>query len=340
MGMTPAEIQTETAHLQLPKFAAREIALWIYRRGARSFDEMTNLSKQGRELLKQDFETGITPYLKVTISKDGTKKYLFPTAKGRFIETAYIPEKKRHTLCISSQIGCKLSCMFCMTGKQGYQGQLSVAEILNQVIAIPEKELITNLVFMGMGEPFDNTEAVLKSLEILTSDFGLAISSRKITVSTVGLLPGMKKFMEKSRCNLAISLHSPFDDEREMLIPVQKKYPIDKVVETLKANKFDRHRRLSFEYIVFKDINDTQKHINQIARLLNGLRCKINLIRFHEIAGTDLKSTDEISVHRFRDKLDEKGITATVRVSRGEDIMAACGLLSTKELNALVIHDQ
>lgn len=332
MGMTPDEIQKETVHLNLPKFAAREIALWIYKRAARSFDDMTNLSQQGRELLAQNFDPGVTPYTNVSISKDGTKKYLFLTAKNRYIETAYIPEKKRHTLCISSQTGCKLDCKFCMTGKQGYQGQLSASEILNQIIAIPEKELISNIVFMGMGEPFDNTEAVLKSLEILTSDYGLGISPGKITVSTVGLLPGMKRFLEKSNCNLAISLHSPFDNEREMLMPVQKKYPIAKVVEALKTYKFDRYRRLSFEYILFKDINDTQKHVNKIASLLNGMKYRINLMRYHELPDTELRGTTENTIQKFKDKLQEKGIIATIRASRGEDIMAACGLLSTKEL--------
>ena len=330
--MTPKEILEITTHIGLPEFSAREIALWIYKRGAQSFDAMTNISLQGRKLLAQNYTVGLTPFSKENISVDGTKKYLFPTAKNRYIETAYIPEKNRHTLCISSQTGCKLNCKFCMTGKQGYQGQLSVTEILNQVIALPEKELITNFVFMGMGEPFDNTESVLKALEILTSDFGLDINPRKITVSTVGLIPGMKKFLEESRCSLAVSLHSPFDDEREMLMPVQKKYPIEKVVETLKTYKFDRNRRLSFEYILFKDINDSQRHINKLVRLLNGLKCRINLIRFHTIPGTSLKGTDEDALKNFRDRLNKKGFIATVRASRGEDIMAACGLLSTKEL--------
>jgi len=330
--MTPKEILEVTTHIGLPKFSAREIALWIYKRGAQSFDDMTNISLQGRELLAQSYTVGLTPFSKENISADGTKKYLFPTAKNRYIETAYIPEKKRHTLCISSQTGCKLDCKFCMTGKQGYQGQLSVAEILNQVIALPEKKLITNFVFMGMGEPFDNTDSVLKALEILTSDFGLEINPRKITVSTVGLIPGMKRFLEKSQCSLAISLHSPFDREREILMPIQKKYPIEKVVETLKTYKFDRNRRLSFEYILFKDINDSQRHINNIARLLNGLKCRINLMRFHEIPGTSLRGTDEDALQNFKDRLQEKGLIATIRASRGEDIMAACGLLSTKEL--------
>jgi len=331
--MTPDEIQKETAHLNLSKFTAREIALWIYKRGANSFEEMTNISMHGRKLLSEDFTIGKISYSHVSISKDGTKKYVFPTAQNKQIETAYIPEKKRHTLCISSQVGCKLGCQFCMTGKQGFQGQLDTAEILNQILSIPEKENITNLVFMGMGEPFDNIDPVFKALTIISSDYGLEISPKKITISTAGLIPGIKKLFKESRCNLAVSLHSPFAEEREMLMPIEKKYPIVKVIETLKTYHLDKQRSLSFEYILFKDFNDTQKHVNQIARMLNGLRCKINLIRFHKIPDSPLEGTDDIAVQRFRDRLNKKGIIATVRASRGEDIMAACGLLSTKHFS-------
>jgi 23S rRNA (adenine2503-C2)-methyltransferase len=333
LGLTLEELQEVTSHLNLPRFAAREIALWIYRRNAGSFDEMTNISKSGRELLKQYFTIGLTPFIRENISEDGTKKYVFPAGENRFIETAYIPDKKRHTLCVSSQIGCKYGCSFCMTGKQGFQGQLDVSGILNQILSIPEREQITNLVFMGMGEPFDNTDVVMKALKIITADYGMAISSKKVTVSTVGLIPGMKRFLEESRCNLAISLHSPFDDEREKLMPVQKKYPLTEIIRTLKDHPMDKYRRLSFEYILLKGLNDTQHHVNQLARLLNGLRFRINLIRFHNIPDSPYKSPGENAVHNFRDRLDAKKITATVRASRGEDILAACGLLSTKELN-------
>jgi 23S rRNA (adenine2503-C2)-methyltransferase len=335
VGMSLDEIATGIAEYNMPRFTAREIALWIYRRGATRIDEFTNISKKARQLLSDHFETGLVTPIKQSISFDGTKKYLFPAKTDRFVETAFIPETKRNTLCVSVQAGCKFGCLFCMTARQGFQGHLTPGEIINQVLSIPERESISNLVYMGMGEPFDNTEAVIKSLEILTADYGLAISPRKITVSTIGLLPGMKKFIEESRCQLAVSMHSPFHDERASLMPVENVYPIDEVISLLKLYTFEKQRRVSFEYIVFKDLNDTSRHVNQIARLLNGLRCRINLIRFHQIPGSPLKSADEKSMNEFRDKLDKKGIVTTIRASRGEDILAACGLLSTKELNLL-----
>ena len=331
-GMTLNEIKQETERFEFPGYAAREIALWIYRRGASDFEVMSNLSMKARAQLSEHFDTGLTSFTKVDISSDGTKKYLFPAQHGRFIETAYIPDKKRHTLCISSQVGCKMGCLFCMTGKQGFQGHLNSGDILNQILSLPERNLLTNLVFMGMGEPFDNTDEVLKALEIITSDYGLAFSPRKITVSTVGLIPGMKRFIRETRCQLAISLHSPFDEERSMLMPVENIYPIRKVIEEVKKYEFGKQRRISFEYIVFKGINDTERHVNQLARLLNGIKCRINLIKFHPIPGTPLEAVSPDALMEFRDKLDKKGIVTTIRASRGEDIFAACGLLSTKEM--------
>jgi len=332
LGMTLDEIRAETDTYNLPPFNAREIALWINRRGANSFDEMTNISKKTRSILSENYDIGKFPPAKVTVSSDGTKKYLYPTTNARYIETAYIPEKKRHTLCVSSQVGCKLGCLFCMTARQGYQGNLSSGEIINQIVSLPEREKITNIVFMGMGEPFDNTDEVLKALEILTADYGLAISPRKITVSTVGLIPGMKKFLEQSKCQLAISLHSPFDHERSTLMPVENVYPIKKVIEVIRQYPFEKQRRLSFEYILFEGLNDSAAHVKELARLLNGLRCRINLMKYHTIPGTPLKETRDSAVQKFREKLDNKGITTTIRASRGEDILAACGLLSTKSL--------
>ena len=328
--MTLDEIDDAVHRFDLPKYTAREIALWIYRRGAVSFDEMTNISKRTRSLLQNNFKIGNFPPEKVSISKDGTRKYLFATNNSRYIETAYIPEKKRHTLCVSSQVGCKLGCLFCMTARQGFQGNLAASEIINQIFSLPEREKITNLVFMGMGEPFDNTEAVLKSLMILTADYGFAISPRKITVSTVGLIPGMIKFIEESRCQLAISLHSPFDDERAAIMPVENIYPVREVIEVIKKYSFERQRRLSFEYILFSGLNDSSAHVNELARMLNGVKCRINLMKYHNLPDSPLKGTDDKALMDFRNRLDKKGITATVRASRGEDIMAACGLLSTK----------
>jgi 23S rRNA (adenine2503-C2)-methyltransferase len=332
IGLNLAEITEFVQSKNLPKYIAREIALWIYRRGANSFGQMSNISLSARDLLSENFGIELHDPVKVQESVDGTKKYLFSSLNNKFIETAYMPEVKRNTLCVSSQVGCKMGCRFCMTARQGLQGQLSASDILNQILSLPEKEKLTNLVFMGMGEPFDNIDEVLKALEILVADYGMAISPRKITVSTIGLIPGMRRFVTESKCNLAISLHSPFDEERKKLMPVQRLYPVDQVVDLLKRCDFEKQRRISFEYILFKGLNDTDAHIKQLARLLNGLRCKINLMHYHSIPGTSLIGSDDFSLKQFQQKLNDKGITATVRASRGEDILAACGLLSTGEV--------
>jgi 23S rRNA (adenine2503-C2)-methyltransferase len=331
-GKTLTELQLVAETSGLPKYAARQIADWLYVKKADSIEGMTNLSKEARKSLSENFEIGIRLPEKVQVSGDGTRKYLFGTATGKYIETAMIPENERVTVCVSSQVGCKMGCLFCMTGKQGFQGQLTAGEILNQIRSIEEAGRITNIVYMGMGEPFDNLGEVMKSLEILTSSWGFGMSPRRITVSTIGIIPGMQKFLEQSEAHLAISLHSPFDEERKMLMPVQIAYPIAEVVREVRSWDFSRQRRISFEYIVFKNMNDTTRHVRELARLLNGLRCRINLIRFHPIPDTPLQGTDEETLSRFRDMLNEKGILTTIRASRGLDIYAACGLLSTKEL--------
>ena len=294
---------------------------------------MTNLSKKAREILNEKFEFGLIASTKVQVSVDGTKKYLFPTIQNKFIETAMIPERDRKTVCVSSQVGCKMGCLFCFTAKQGFQGQLLAGEIVNQIKSIEEVDEVTNIVYMGMGEPFDNLDEVLKSLEILTADWGFAMSPRRITVSTIGIIPGMLTFLEKSGAHLAVSLHTPFHEERQKLMPVQVAYPIEEVIKEIKSWDFGRQRRVSFEYILFEGLNDSAEHVKELARLLSGLKCRINLIRFHPVPGTPLKSPDENAIQNFKEKLNQKGITTTVRASRGEDIYAACGLLSTKELS-------
>ena len=243
-----------------------------------------------------------------------------------------IPEGDRRTVCVSSQVGCKMGCLFCFTAKQGFQGQLTAGEIVNQIRSIDEAGDVSNIVYMGMGEPFDNLNEVLKSIEIITSEWGFAMSPRRITVSTIGIIPGMLTFLEKSEAHLAVSLHTPFHEERQKLMPVQVAYPIEDVVNEIKGWDFGRQRRISFEYIVFDGLNDTPAHIKELARMLDGLKCRINLIRFHPVPGTPLKSPDEATLLRFKDELNRKGIFTTIRASRGEDIYAACGLLSTKEL--------
>ncbi len=331
-GKTPDELKAVVSDLELPSFTAKQLAEWLYKKHARSFDAMTNLSKETRKLLDEKFIVGLTDPSSVQTSADGTKKYLFPTSDKRFIEAAYIPDDDRATLCVSSQVGCKMGCLFCMTGKQGFQSQLTAGEIVNQISSLPERDQLTNIVYMGMGEPFDNLEGVMRSLEILTSDWGYAMSPRRITVSTIGMIPAMKHFLEHSECHLAISMHTPFHEERKKLMPIENVYPIAEVMEVLRSFDIGKQRRISFEYIMFKGINDGQRQVKEIAKLLAGMRCRINLIRFHPIPDTPLVSSDETAIQQFREALLKKDIRTTVRASRGQDIFAACGLLSTKEL--------
>ena len=331
-GKTLTELQELVLELGLPKFTAKQIADWLYKKEVSSIDEMTNLSKQTRKILSEKYGFGLIDPTQVQQSADGTKKYLFPTTHGQFIETAMIPDKDRKTVCVSSQVGCKMGCLFCMTGKQGFQGQLTANEIINQIRNIPEWHEISNIVYMGMGEPFDNLDEVLKSTQILTADWGFAMSPRRITVSSIGMVPGLTRFLSESETHLAISLHTPFHDERQKLMPVEIAYPLEDVLYEIRNWDFGRQRRVSFEYIVFHGLNDTPAHVKEMTRILNGIKCRINLIRFHPIPGTPLKGTNESTLQEFKDALNAKGITTTIRASRGQDIYAACGLLSTKEL--------
>jgi len=331
-GKTLEELKALSLDLGLPSFTGRQLCEWLYKKEATSMDQMTNLSKRARALLSQHHDLGLRSPEDEQESVDGTKKYLFPSGVGKFIETAYIPDGKRSTVCVSSQVGCKMGCLFCMTGKQGFQGNLSAGEILNQYRSLPERKHLTNIVYMGMGEPLDNLSEVLKSLEVFTAEWGFSLSPRRITVSTIGITPAMLEFLNKSEAHLAVSLHTPFDEERRKLMPVQQVYPLKEVLKEIRSWDFGRQRRVSFEYILFKDYNDSATHVNELSRILQGIRCRINLIRFHPIPGTPLESPDEAAILSFRNQLNAKGITATIRASRGQDIWAACGLLSTKGL--------
>ncbi len=334
-GKTLNELISVTKRVGMPGFSARQIADWLYKKEIFSVDEMTNLSKKMRDLLSNDYEIGLSAPVNVVQSIDGTKKYLYNVLFDKYIETAYIPDEDRATICMSSQVGCKMGCIFCMTGRQGFQGNLSSNEILNQFRSLPEFGRLTNMVFMGMGEPLDNITEVLKSLEILTSEWGYGWSPTRITVSTVGLKNSIKEFLEKSRCHLAISLHSPFDEERRNLMPIQSTNSVKDVLDIIRDFDFNRQRRVSFEYILFKGINDTPLHIKELARILNGIKCRINIIRFHHIPGSEFQSPDMAETVKFKEALNSKGILTTIRASRGEEIGAACGLLSTLEQNKI-----
>ena len=332
-GKTLNELIAVTRHVGMPGYAAKQIADWLYKKEITSIDEMTNLSKRMRELLSVDYEIGLTDPVRVTESRDGTRKYLYNVLNDKYIETAFIPDNDRATICVSTQAGCKMGCIFCMTGKQGFQGNLSSNEILNQFRSLPEFRKLTNMVYMGMGEPLDNITEVLKSLEIMTSEWGYGWSPTRITVSTVGLKGTIREFLDKSRCHLAVSLHSPFDEERKKLMPIQGTNTIKEVLDIIREFDFNSQRRVSFEYILFRGMNDTPAHIKELARILNRIKCRINIIRFHQIPGSEFESPNPAATVKFKEALNAKGILTTIRASRGEDIGAACGLLSTLEQN-------
>ena len=332
--MTLGELKTAVTELGMPGFTAGQIMKWLYQQHVRSIDEMTNISKVNREKLAEHFEVGAMEPLDCQRSKDGTVKYLFPVRSQEsgdrsFVETVFIPDHDRATLCVSCQVGCKMNCLFCQTGKQGFEGQLTAADILNQIYALPEREQLTNIVFMGQGEPMDNLDAVLRATEILTANEGYAWSPRRITVSSVGVKNKLKRFLDESECHVAISMHSPLPEQRQMLMPAERQMSIEETVALLRQYDFSHQRRCSFEYICFGGLNDTQMHAREIIRLLQGLDCRVNLIRFHEIPSVDLPGSDEKRMEVLRDYLTAHGVFTTIRASRGQDIFAACGLLST-----------
>ncbi|MCH4148651.1 MAG: 23S rRNA (adenine(2503)-C(2))-methyltransferase RlmN [Prevotella sp.] len=329
LGMTLDELKTVARESGMPAFTGGQMAKWIYSQHVKSIDEMTNISKQNREKLEQLYEIGCAAPIDAQHSKDGTIKYLFPTENGKFVETVYIPEEDRATLCVSSQVGCKMNCLFCQTGKQGFEGSLTATDILNQIYSLPETEKLTNIVFMGQGEPMDNLDNVLRATNILTAPYGWAWSPKRITVSSVGIKNKLKRFLEESECHVAISLHTPIPEQRAELMPAEKGMSIKEVVELLRNYDFSHQRRLSFEYIVFGGVNDSQLHARELVKLLKGLDCRINLIRFHQIPNVPLHGADDKKMEIFRDYLTNHGIFTTIRASRGQDIYAACGLLST-----------
>lgn len=331
LGLTLDELKEVALECGLPKFAAKQMADWLYKKRVLSIDEMTNLSLANRNLLSEKYDVGRSLPVEDQRSIDGTVKYLFKTDTGKFIESVMIPEDERATLCVSSQVGCKMNCLFCMTGKQGFNGNLSANEILNQVCSIDESDDLTNIVFMGMGEPLDNYEQLKKTLDIMTSDYGFAWSPKRITVSTTGVTPKLKRFLDETNAHLAVSLHTPIKEQRLSIMPAEKAFPLSGVLDLLKEYDWSKQRRLSFEYIMFKDFNDSIAHAKELFKILNGLDCRVNLIRFHAIPNVDLVTSSNETMIQFRDFLTRKGLMCTIRSSRGEDIFAACGMLSTEK---------
>ena len=329
LGLTLTELQEVVKRLGMPGFSAKQIASWLYDKKVNSIDDMTNLSLKHRDLLKDVYEVGAEAPVEAMRSTDGTVKYLYRAGDKNFVEAVYIPDEDRATLCVSSQVGCKMNCKFCMTGKQGFSANLTANQIINQINSLPERDKLTNVVMMGMGEPLDNLDEVLKALEIMTASYGYGWSPKRITLSTVGSRKGFQRFIEESECHLAVSLHSPVALQRRELMPAEKSFSITEMVDLLKNYDFSKQRRLSFEYIVFKGVNDSLLYAKELLKLLRGLDCRINLIRFHAIPGVDLEGADMETMTKLRDYLTSHGLFTTIRASRGEDIFAACGMLST-----------
>jgi len=335
LGLSLQDLKAVAQECGLPRFAASQIARWLYVQKVSSIGEMTNLSKDARALLDERYEVGCILPTESLRSVDGTVKYLFPVEcpipgglEKSAIEAVVIPDGERTTLCISSQAGCKMGCKFCMTGRQGWHGNLDPSQILSQIVGIPESERLTNVVFMGMGEPLDNYDSLSKVLEVLTAEWGMAWSPKRITVSSIGVLPALKRLLEEQRCHIAISLHDPFPEERLSIMPVQKAWDIRDVVALLKQYDFSGQRRVSFEYTMFAGLNDSPRHADALIRLLSGLECRVNLIRFHKIPDFPYGTSTAQTIEAFRQRLCNNNLMATLRASRGEDILAACGMLA------------
>ena len=339
MGMTLAELQQVAAEVGLPGYTAKQMADWLYKKHVTEVSEMTNVALAKRSALAERYEVGAYPPAMAQRSVDGTIKYLYAAGEGHFVESVYIPTEDRATLCVSSQVGCKMNCLFCMTGKQGFSANLTANQILNQIQSLPERESLTNLVFMGMGEPLDNVNELFKVLEILTAPWGYGWSPKRITVSTVGAMKGLRRFLEESECHLAFSLHSPYPEERLSLMPVEKAFPAQEVIDLIRHYDFTHQRRVSFEYIVFKGLNDDLKHADALARLLRQIPCRVNLIRFHAIPNVPLQTSDMARMEAFRDRWNATGVVCTIRAARGEDLFAACGLGSTAPRRTFVDHN-
>ena len=337
LGMTLPELRDAAVQCGLKAFVGTQLADWLYAKRVQDWDRMVNISKTAREALRQRYELGVSAHVGSALSSDGTRKYLFgvtPVLPGRspgapaFVESVVIPDEDRRTLCVSSQAGCRMGCKFCMTGRHGFHGQLDAADILNQFISIDESAQLTNAVFMGMGEPLDNYDAVSRAIEVLTAPWGFAWSPKRITLSTIGVLPVLKRFLDGQRCHLAVSLHNPFPEERLDLMPAQKAWDIREVIDLVRQYDFSGQRRVSFEYTMFSGFNDDKRHADALIRELRGLECRVNLIRFHRIPDFPYECASDASMEAFRDRLNNHQILCTIRSSRGEDILAACGMLA------------
>lgn len=338
IGMNLEQLQQVAREGGMPSFVGKQLADWIYSKRVATFDQMVNISKKNKQWLSNYYTVGRIAPCARSKSADATVKYLFDYGGGRRIESVYIPDRERATLCISSQAGCRMNCYFCATGKTGFKGQLTAAEIINQILSVaPEKAGddgdLTNVVFMGMGEPLDNLPQLLKVIEILTAPWGFAWSPKRITVSTVGKLTELKELLDSTQVHVAVSVHTADSKQRESMMPAQKAYPIAAVMKMLSGYDFSHQRRLSLEYIMWRNVNDDIAHADMLVSLIGKIHCRVNLIRFHAIPGVELVPSSEEKMIIFRNYLNSKGVICTIRASRGEDIEAACGMLSAKKAN-------
>jgi 23S rRNA (adenine2503-C2)-methyltransferase len=308
---------------------AVSVADGIYKKCISDTYQIKGISKRLKDCLNDIAETGIYSPVSSEISADSTVKNLFISPEGKKFESVWMPDIKRKTVCVSTQSGCRMGCPFCATAKYGFHGNLSAGDIVNQVLSIPDTVKATHVVFMGMGEPMDNLENVLKACTILTAEWGMALSSRNITVSSVGITPGIIEFLNRSSCNLTISLYSPFRAERKKVIPVESVYPVHEILNIIKNFPVRKKRRFSVGYIMIKDVNDTGRHLEGLKKLLRESKIRVNLMPYHTMSGDSNVSSSEKRMLEFKHELIVSGISASVRKSRGQDISAACGLLAS-----------
>jgi 23S rRNA (adenine2503-C2)-methyltransferase len=338
---TLSELEAALTGVGLRKYRAGQIMEWIYRHHARGFEEMTNIAKADRDLLTQRFSIAALALLRMERSSDGTRKFLFGLEDGHTIESVLIPDEDRNTLCISSQVGCAQACRFCLTGSGGFQRNLEAFEIADQVLEVDAllgsetvepgtewRKRITNIVFMGMGEPLANLDNVVRALQVITAEKGLGFSPRRVTVSTDGLVPGIERLGRSGvKVNLAVSLNATTDEVRDRIMPVNRRYPIKELLAACGRFPLEPRRRITFEYVLLRDVNDSKEDAVRLARMLKGIQCKVNLIPFNPFPGSEFRRPDDGTVRDFQKILLDRHYTAPVRESRGRDISAACGQL-------------
>jgi 23S rRNA (adenine2503-C2)-methyltransferase len=335
-NLSPSELESIISSFGKERYRSIQILRWLYQRGVHSIDEMTNLSKKFRERLNQISRISTLQPVRIEEAVDGTKKFLLQLEDGNRIESVLIPDKSRLTLCVSTQVGCGLGCRFCLTGKIGLKRDLSVSEIVNQILAAKKtlggKSSITNIVLMGMGEPLANYSNTLKTIELMAHPDGFRFSSRRITLSTAGLLPGLERLLkEKIQFRLAISLNASDEETRSRLMPVNRRYPMKKVLEVLRSMPLKRRARITFEYVMVDGVNDSPRDAKRLIQLLKGIPSKINLIPLNETPEIPFKRPSEERVRQFQEILMKAGLTAIVRASKGADISAACGQLQGRK---------